>query len=260
MHLRHGRITYCPAFLTRAELRTSNYLDTNNIPKSTKTHIPGFSIWDKDGKNALLKPNIWANFTRQMAQITDRRKKRIQEVLQKRQRDLTLIMDNIHDPHNVSAILRSCDAFGVYKIHLYYTWEESPEMGRKSSASAMKWVERENHDHPETMFTKLKDRGCKILATVDAEDSLPLTEWDMSESVAVILGNEHSGISPELMPYIDGKIYIPMQGMVESLNVSVAAAVILYEGWRQREKQGMYNTPDFSSKELEDLYRQWYKK
>jgi len=194
-----------------------------------------------------------------MAEITERRKKLIQEVLQKRQRDLTLIMDNIHDPHNVSAVLRSCDAFGIYKIHLYYTKEKFPEMGRKSSASAMKWVEKEEHKHPESIG-QLKENGFKILATGDDQNPLALTEWDMTEPVAVILGNEHSGISPELKPYIDGYLYIPMQGMVESLNVSVAAAVILYEGWRQRQELGMYQTPDFSSNELHELYNQWYKK
>ncbi|MFW6415596.1 MAG: TrmH family RNA methyltransferase [Thermodesulfobacteriota bacterium] len=194
-----------------------------------------------------------------MAEITQRRKERIQEVLQKRQRDLTLIIDNIHDPHNVSAILRSCDAFGIYKIHLYYTTEEFPEMGRKSSASAMKWVEREKHNNPESI-KKLKDKGYRLLATGDDQDSLALTDWDITQPVAVILGNEHRGISPELVPYIDGKLYIPMQGMVESLNVSVAAAVILYEGWRQRQAQGMYENPDFSSQELQELYNQWYKK
>ena len=196
-----------------------------------------------------------------MAEITDRRKERIQKVLQKRQRDLTLIIDNVHDPHNVSAILRSCDAFGIYKIHLYYTSEEFPEMGRKSSGSAMKWVEREEYEDPETMFSKLKEQeGFKILATGKIENSKPLTEWNMTEPVAVILGNEHSGISPELLPYIDGQLHIPMQGMVESLNVSVAAAVILYEGWRQRQELSMYETSDFSSKELEELYLEWYKK
>jgi len=195
-----------------------------------------------------------------MAEITDRRKKRIQEVLQKRQRDLTLIIDNIHDPHNVSAILRSCDAFGVYMIHLYYTTEEFPEMDRKSSGSAMKWVERRKHKHPETMFRELKQDRFKILATGEDRDSVPLTNWDMTEPFAVILGNEHRGISPELIPYIDGKLHIPMQGMVESLNVSVAAAVILYEGWRQRREKGMYQTSSFDSEELEELYEKWYKK
>jgi len=194
-----------------------------------------------------------------MAEITERRKKLIQKVIQKRQRDLTLIMDNIHDPHNVSAVLRSCDAFGIYKIHLYYTKEKFPEMGRKSSASAMKWVEKEEHKHPESI-RQLKENGLKILATGDEQNSLALNECDMTEPVAVILGNEHSGISPELQPYIDGYLHIPMQGMVESLNVSVAAAVILYEGWRQRQALGMYQTPDFSSSELQELYSQWYKK
>ena len=195
-----------------------------------------------------------------MREVTERRKQRIWSVINRRQKDLTLIMDNIHDPHNVSAVMRSCDAFGVKRVLLYYTTESFPLLGRKSSASAIKWVEIQQHSEAGAMLRPLREQGYQVLATGFGGDALPLPEWDMTLPTAVVFSNEHEGISSELRQWVDKEMYIPMQGMVESLNVSVAAAVILYEGWRQREKQGMYNTPDFSSKELEDLYRQWYKK
>lgn len=195
-----------------------------------------------------------------MPETTQRRKERIQTVLKNRQKDLSLIIDNIHDPHNVSAILRSCDAFGVYKVYLYYTSETFPELGRKSSASAMKWVEKEEHQNPESLFRTVKGDKFRTLAADIATGAKSLIKWDLTEPTAIILGNEHRGISPELIPYIDGHLYIPMQGMIESLNVSVAAAIILYEAWRQRQEAGTYQESSFSPETIQGLCRNWYKK
>ncbi len=154
-----------------------------------------------------------------MRVVTDRRRHKIISVLSRRQKDLTLIIDNIHDPHNVSAILRSCDAFGVYKIHLYYTTEEFPALGRKTSASAIKWVEREKHTDPVSMVEGLRREGFHIIRTGFGEGARALGEWDLTIPTAVILGNEHRGLSPELCELVEDELYIPMQGMVESLNV-----------------------------------------
>ncbi len=195
-----------------------------------------------------------------MKQRTERRTKKIISVLSKRQKDLTLIIDNIHDPHNVSAILRSCDAFGVHKIHLYYTNQEFPELGKKSSASAIKWVERERHRDAKKMIEKLRAEGFNIIRTGFSEKARPIVEWDLTKPCAIILGNEHCGLSPELCALVEDELYIPMQGMVESLNVSVAAAIILYESWRQRMLKGMYDHPSFDEQTLQRLIEEWCKK
>ena len=195
-----------------------------------------------------------------MKQRTERRIKKIISVLSKRQKDLTLIIDNIHDPHNVSAILRSCDAFGVHKIHLYYTTEQFPELGKKSSASAIKWVEREKHTDAKDMIESLTREGFKIIRTGFSEKAKSILEYDLTKPVAIILGNEHRGLSPELIELVDDELYIPMQGMVESLNVSVAAAIILYESWRQRSLIGMYDRPSFDDKTLSKLIETWLSK
>ena len=192
-----------------------------------------------------------------MREITERRKQRIREVLSKRQPDLTLVLDNIHDPHNVSAILRSCDAFGVPRVHLYYTTEAFPELGRKSSASAIKWVEQKGHSHPEELIQDLQSQGFQIFATGFGPRSIPLPQCDLTRPTAVILGNEHRGASPELAQQVDQELFIPMQGMVQSFNVSVAAAVILYEAWRQRQDSECKPSSGFDQETLEAMYRDW---
>ncbi len=195
-----------------------------------------------------------------MREPTKKRQTRIRTVLEKRQPDLTLVMDNIHDPHNVSAILRSCDAFGVYKVHLYYTTESFPAIGGKSSASTRKWVYRQKHTQAGALVGSLRQQNFRIAGTGFGPQAIPVTQWDLSQPSAIILGNEHSGISPELKEHVDTELFIPMQGMVQSLNVSVAASVILYEAWRQREKKNMYHTPSLDPRILEGTFLEWQKK
>ncbi|MFP4392739.1 MAG: TrmH family RNA methyltransferase [Desulfohalobiaceae bacterium] len=195
-----------------------------------------------------------------MQSRTERRKKRIRAVLEKRQLDLTLVLDNIHDPHNVSAVLRSCDAFAVPEVHLYYTKQSFPAPGRKSSASAMKWIQIKRHGTAQTMVESLKTRGFQVLGTGFGSETVPLHAWDLSVPTAVVLGNEHQGLSPELVPCLDGELYIPMQGMVPSLNVSVAAAVILYEAFRQRMDRSDPGQGRYDPQTLEMMFDSWCRK
>ncbi len=189
--------------------------------------------------------------------ITTERQERIRQVLARRQPGLTLVMDNIWDPHNVSAILRSCDAFGILRVHLYYTTEKWPALGAKSSASAKKWVERVRHDDPDEMLGGFAASGFQVVRTGFSETARPLFDFDFTRPTAVILGNEHRGASPELIERTPDELYIPMQGMVQSFNVSVAAALILYEMQSQRRRAGMLGQPALSAEELEALGREW---
>ena len=173
---------------------------------------------------------------------TPRRKARLGSVLAHRQPDLTLVLANIHDPHNVSAIYRSCDAFGVDKVHLYYTDTPFPVLGRKTSASARKWVESVRHRDRQELETK------------------PLRTWDFTRPTAIIMGNEHSGVNEELISMADGELYIPMYGMIQSFNVSVASAIILSEACRQREAAGFYDSPRLEPDELERRLALWLEK
>lgn len=171
---------------------------------------------------------------------TPQRRRRMEEVLAQRQDDLTLVLSNIHDPHNVSAIYRSCDAFGVSRVHLHYTTTPFPALGSKSSGSARKWVESIRHKDARALFAGLREAGFQILATSFSPQATPLRRWNFLRPTAVILGNEHAGVEEELTREADGELYVPMHGMIQSLNVSVAAAVILAEAARQREDAGFY--------------------
>ena len=192
-----------------------------------------------------------------MRQITSRRHEKLARVLAQRQPDLTLVLANIHDPHNVSAIYRSADAFGVTGVHLYYTDTPFPALGRKCSASARKWVETYRHSSKEALVESLHSQGCRILATSCSASSRPLGDYDLTQPVAIVMGNEHSGVPQDLQDIVDGELYIPMYGMIQSFNVSVAAALILYEAARQRALAGMYDAPRYAPEEYEARLAAW---
>lgn len=192
--------------------------------------------------------------------LTAQRKERLRAVVDKRQPDLVLVLNNIHDPHNVSAILRSCDAFGVYGVHLYYTKERFPALASSSSGSAKKWVELTRHTNGSTMVAGLRAQGMAIIGTGFSPTAKPLMDWDFTQPTAIVLGNEHRGMDPDIKALVPEELFIPMFGMVQSLNVSVAAATILYEAMRQRRAVGMYDTCQFSPQRREDIYATWCKR
>ncbi|MBP3730233.1 MAG: tRNA methyltransferase [Mailhella sp.] len=195
-----------------------------------------------------------------MRAMTERRRTKIEKVLRQRQKGLTLVMDNIWDPHNVSAIYRSCDAFGVPEVHLYYTHCAFPQLSRKTSASAFKWVGTVRHSDREEMLACLRSQGMRVLATSCSPSSIPLTAYDFTMPTAIIMGNEHAGVSEDLLTIADGEVYIPMYGMVQSFNVSVASALILAEASRQRALAGMYEQRLWSDEEYEQRLTAWLDK
>ena len=201
-----------------------------------------------------LKPQRWPR--------THRRQARIRAALSRRQPDLTVVLENVHDPHNVSAILRSCDGVGVLRAHAVYMIEAPPAgaFARQTSASAAKWVEVERHDSIAACFNRLRADGFTILATSIGPESRTLFDWDLVRPVALVFGNEMRGVSEEARALADGAIEIPMAGMVQSLNVSVACAVCLYEAFRQRMAAGGYETPKLAANELRLLEDDWLRR
>ena len=192
--------------------------------------------------------------------MTERRRARIEQVLRHRQKDLTLVLANIHDPHNVSAIYRSCDAFGVASVHLYYTTCAFPALSKKTSASARKWVDTVRHDDRESLFAALRARPCQVLATSCTPSARPVGDYDFTKPTAIIMGNEHAGVPEELIPHVDGEVYIPMFGMIQSFNVSVAAALMLAEASRQRREAGMYERISWTNEEYAERLALWLEK
>lgn len=191
---------------------------------------------------------------------TERRTEKIEQVLSRKQPDLTVVLEDIHDPHNVSAILRSCDAVGIKEVHLLYTLNSFPDIGTKSSASAKKWIERKKHHSVDGCYEFLHERGFLIFATRITQDSLSLYDLDLTKKVALVFGNEHRGVSDQAAEKADGVFQIPMLGMIQSLNVSVACAVSLFEALRQRHIAGHYKTPKLTGDEYHDLKRTWLEK
>jgi tRNA (guanosine-2'-O-)-methyltransferase len=193
---------------------------------------------------------------------TARRQRRIQQVLEHRQRDLTVVLENVHDSHNISAVLRSCDAVGVLTVHTIYTEEEPPQQAfaRTSSASAAKWIAVQQHESVAACYEELRTSGFLIAATALTADSRDLYEVDLSLPIALVFGNEMRGISDDALDAADLAISIPMMGMVQSLNISVACAIALYEALRQRRLNGGYGTPTLSAEERSSLAEEWFKR
>ncbi len=190
---------------------------------------------------------------------TKRRVARFESVIAKRQPTLTVVLEDVYDPHNASAVLRSCDGVGVLEVHLVYVKQVPPRksFGRSTSASAAKWLDLHYHDSIEACYAHLRERGFNIIATALQGDSRELYEYDLAKPTALVFGNEKDGVSPEGIAGADGTAYIPMQGMVESLNISVSCAVTLYEAMRQRRAAGMYDTPQLDEPSLEAVLADW---
>lgn len=188
---------------------------------------------------------------------TERRSTRIQRALERRQPDLTVVMENIHDPHNVSAVLRSCDAVGIPGVELLYTLEKFPRIGKKSSSSANKWLDRRKHTSVDACFSQLRKEGFRIYATHLASDAVSLYDLDLTQPAALVFGNEHRGVSDEAAAKADANFQIPMMGMIQSLNVSVACAVTLYEALRQRLKAGHYDARKLAETDFQRLLEDW---
>jgi tRNA (guanosine-2'-O-)-methyltransferase len=190
--------------------------------------------------------------------MMERRREKFLNVIKQRQPDLTVVIENIHDPHNVSAILRTADAVGLLEVQLVYTNEEFPALGKKSSASAIKWIKRNKYSSIPECYNELRQRGFHIYATKLGKRSRTLFDIDFTEKVAFVFGNEHQGVSAKAAELSDGNFQIPMTGMIESLNVSVACAVTLYEAFRQRRKTGYVQK--LSDDEIKKLFMEWTKK
>lgn len=192
---------------------------------------------------------------------TARRVEKMTRVLKNRQQDLTIVCENIHDPHNVSAILRTCDSVGIDTVNLLYNVNTYPKMGKRSSASARKWIKTEKFNKGVDLRAALKQQNFMIYATrMDGDNTKSIYDIDWTLPSAVILGNEHLGVSQDAFSIADESIYIPMFGMIESLNVSVAAAVILYEACRQRQEKNLYPNPAIDEKTLQETLAIWKEK
>ncbi|HPK10899.1 MAG TPA: RNA methyltransferase [Saprospiraceae bacterium] len=179
-----------------------------------------------------------------MHYVKDKRYNRILDVVLKRQLDLTVVLENVHDPHNIGAVMRTCDSVGVGEIYLIITdtdiGEENIVAGKNSSSGSRKWIKIHQFSEVETAIKHIRKKYQFLYGTHLSEDSESLFEMNLSDSVALVFGNERRGISNELQQCLDGNFLIPDYGFVQSLNISVACAVSLHEASRQRQLKGKY--------------------
>jgi tRNA (guanosine-2'-O-)-methyltransferase len=171
--------------------------------------------------------------------MSPERYQKIRSILQKRQTSLTVCMEQVHKSHNVSAVVRSCDAVGVHKVHA--VWDDKTERLRGGTAmGSQNWVYMQTHDSIVDAVSHLKQQNMQVLVTHLSDTAVDFRSVDYTKPTAIILGQEKHGATEQAIELADKEIVIPMVGMVQSLNVSVAAALVLYEAQRQREIAGMY--------------------
>ncbi len=191
--------------------------------------------------------------------MEEKREKRFKEVIRKRQPHLTVILENVHDQHNIGAVLRTCDSVGIMEIFILQSKKDfnvtNVTLGQRTSAGARKWVDVHLYNNTEACFKHIRKKYDKVFATHLDADAVSLHKLDLTESVALLFGNEHDGVSEEALKQCDGNFIIPQAGFVQSLNISVACAVTLYEAYRQRNTKGFYTkNPPLTQQQQQELF------
>ena len=190
--------------------------------------------------------------------MTPERSDRLLQVLNKRQNNLAVVLENVFDPHNISAVMRSCDAVGIQDIYILNTKiPRHKKWGAKSSSSASKWLTINEYSDAEACFSVLRDRYDRIMATHLSSDAVSLYAVDFTQSIALVFGNEHSGVSDEIRALCDGNFIIPQTGIIKSLNISVACAVSIYEAYRQKLIAGHYEHSNLPKERYNALLKEW---
>jgi tRNA (guanosine-2'-O-)-methyltransferase len=188
--------------------------------------------------------------------MTPQRYQRLRQCLLRRQLDLTVLMENVHKPHNFAAIIRSCDAVGVHRAHAV-TESGGISSHHDTAAGANKWVYVDTYRDIQAPLALFRDNRFQILAAHVRPGSVDFRDVDYGLPTAVVMGSELEGISEAAAAAADRWIHIPMQGMVESFNVSVATALILYEAQRQRERAGLYDRPQLAGRRFDETLFEW---
>ena len=187
--------------------------------------------------------------------VTPKRLEKMKKILNTRQNTLRVFMDYVYSTHNLSAIVRTCDAVNVGK--LYYRHQKKVRLNNEITMGAHNWIFHEYVEDIEKFYQDIKKEGYQVVVTLLDEDTIDFREVDYTKPTLIVLGNEVDGASEVSIKYADKKVIIPMYGMSQSLNVSVANAVILYEAQRQRSLKGMYDTPSLPQKIIEKTLKKW---
>ncbi len=190
--------------------------------------------------------------------MTPERTEKINALLNKRQNDLTVVLENVFDPHNIAAVMRTCEAAGIMEIYVIRSiLPTRKRWNDRSSASANKWLIVHQFADAKTCFEAIKKKYTHIFCTHLNEEAKSLYDLTFTESTALVFGNEHAGVTEEALSYCNGNFIIPQAGIIQSLNISVACAISIYEAYRQKEKAGHYENKKISVDEQNLLLRHW---
>lgn len=190
--------------------------------------------------------------------MTPERSEKLLKVLSKRQANLTVVLENVQDPHNASAVMRTCDAVGIQEVYILTTKiPRHKKWGYRSSSSALKWLTIHEFDHLEECVAALRKKFSTILTTHLSSNAVSLHDINFTESIALVFGNEHAGVTEEFRALADGNFIIPQMGIIQSLNISVACAVSIYEAMRQKMNAGHYNQASLPKEQMDTLLTQW---
>ncbi|WP_111669722.1 TrmH family RNA methyltransferase [Algoriphagus litoralis] len=194
--------------------------------------------------------------------ITAHKKSVMEKVLSKRTRHLTVVLEDIFKPHNASAVIRTCDCFGLQDIHIIEKTDQY-KVNPFVTRGASQWVDlykhfKEGTNSVDNCFHTLKAKGYKIYGTSPEPSAMPIYDLQPTEKLALVFGNEHEGISEEVKSKADGLVHIPMLGFTDSFNISVSASIILYDLVKKAEELTL---PDFylSESEKNKLRMKWYR-
>ncbi len=188
--------------------------------------------------------------------MTDQRREKVDAVLADRQPDLTVLAEHLHKPRNFSAIVRTCDAVGINEMHAI-PGEEGLAIHWKTSQGAEKWMRVKTHEDLSAACGFLRERGFQLVAAHLSPGAVDYRDLDYTKPTALVVGTELFGVSDQALELADHQVRIPMKGMTQSLNVSVACAIVLYEAMRQRELAGMYGQLRLDRDTLESQRFEW---
>ncbi|MDF1563233.1 MAG: RNA methyltransferase [Deltaproteobacteria bacterium] len=217
--------------------RKKLHADGTPVPRRTAVSRPKVPEEELEKLEALTDtlPEALQQF-RALGIIGAERRYRIEEALRHRTRTLLPLLQGIHDPHNQAAVIRSSEALGIQEIHVVDSVKAPFRPSPRVTQSTHRWTEVHVHPEPEVAVERLRARGFSVLATALRDDALPLHEVDFKRPTAVLLGNESTGLSEELVDAADGAVMIPIYGLAQSYNVSVAAALTLAAAVEQRRR------------------------
>ncbi len=188
---------------------------------------------------------------------TEERIKRINDVLNNRQKDLVVVLENIRNTHNANAIIRTMDLIGIQNLYIINTLQEPFPINTAISTGAEKWITIKQFFSVKECVKELKKNNLKIFSTHLKAEATPIDKVNFSQPVAIVFGNEKEGISDQMLKESDENIFIPMRGMVKSFNISVSVGIILYEAISQRISSGYLDKGKLSESEKQELFNNW---